>query len=202
MSIRQSVLALLAHQPMYGAQLKAEFEARTGNTWPLNVGQVYTTIARLERDGLVAPGAADEEGRIVYRLTGPGIREAARWWTDPVERDSAPRSELAIKLALAVTVPDVDVTAVVQVQRRATMRQLQDLTRLKRGPASTGGTDLAWSLVLENLIFGAEAEIRWLDHVESILARNARNGHHARTPAPATVSQPNPTDTDALQEQR
>ena len=104
MSVKQGLLALLAEEPMYGARLRAEFEARTGGTWPLNVGQVYTTLARLERDGLVkAAGAADDEGRISYRLTEAGRREVAQWWLSPVDRDSAPRDELAIKLALAVT---------------------------------------------------------------------------------------------------
>lgn len=173
MSIRNSMLALLADQPMFGAQLRAEFEARTGGTWPLNVGQVYATLARLERDGLVEPaGGADEEGRITYRLTTSGTHEVAHWWEEPVSRDSAPRSELAIKLALAVTVPNVDVAQVVHVQRAATIRQLQELTRLKRADRADRGPDsdeLAWSLILENLIFLAEAEVRWLDHVEGRL---------------------------------
>ena len=190
MTIRQSILALLSEQPMYGAQLKAEFESRTGSTWPLNVGQVYSTISRLERDGLVVPaGEADEEHRIVYGLTSDGRDAAARWWTDPVLRESAPRSELAIKLALAVTVPGVDVAAVVQVQRRATLQQLQELTRLKRrsgdDPDEAG---LAWELVLEHLVFTAEAEVRWLDHVESSLVR--RRGRPRPQPvAPARALQ-------------
>ena len=179
MSVKQGLLALLAEKPMYGARLRAEFEVRTGGTWPLNVGQVYTTLARLERDGLVkAAGAADDEGRIPYRLTEAGRREVAQWWLSPVDRESAPRDELAIKLALAVTVPGVDVRRVVQTQRTATLRHLQDLTRLKKhaGDQTTdgaGGADIAWLLVLENLIFSAEAEVRWLDHVEAMLAREA-----------------------------
>ena len=174
MTIRQSILALLSEQPMYGAQLKSEFETRTGSTWPLNVGQVYTTVARLERDGLVQSATeADDEHRIVYGLTETGRAAASRWWADPVDRDTAPRSELAIKLALAVTVPGVDVAAVVQVQRAATMRQLQDLTRLKRRSAAADPAGLAWSLVLESLVFAAEAEVRWLDHVESSLVRRS-----------------------------
>lgn len=174
MSIKHSLLALLTEQPMYGAQLKSEFEQRTGGTWPLNVGQVYTTLSRLERDGLVEhAGDPDGEGRFPYRLTDSGRRLADGWWRTPVDRDSAPRSELAIKLALAVTVPGVDVAAVVQSQRSATLQQLQDLTRLKRRQTSSAeqGGDLAWSLVLEHLSFTAEAEIRWLDHVESTLSR-------------------------------
>lgn len=187
MSVKQGLMALLAEGPMYGAQLRAEFEERTGGTWPLNVGQVYTTLSRLERDGFVeATGEADAEGRISYRLTEAGAAENATWWTTPVDRDSTPRDELTIKLALAVTVPGVDVRAVAQTQRTATLKHLHDLTRLKQSvvakqradetePSHPGAPDhdLAWLLVLENLIFSAEAEVRWLDHVETRLHREA-----------------------------
>ncbi|HET7798784.1 MAG TPA: PadR family transcriptional regulator [Humibacillus xanthopallidus] len=173
MSVKQGLLALLAEEPMYGARLRSEFEARTGGTWPLNVGQVYTTLARLERDGLVEPvGGSDDEGRIAYRLTAAGRSEIESWWLTPVDRDSTPRDELVIKLALAVTSPGVDVQRVVQTQRTATLRHLRDLTRLKsRASDEPDARDLAWLLVLENLLFGAEAEVRWLDHVESTLSR-------------------------------
>ena len=182
MSVRQGLLALLAKQPMYGAQLRSEFEARTGGTWPLNVGQVYTTLARLERDGLVeAAGGPDDDGRIAYRLTDAGREAVGRWWTTPVDRTDHPRDELAIKLALAVTVGDVDVPAVVQTQRTQTVRALQDLTRLKH--RATENDDLAWLLVLDNLVFAAEAEVRWLDHVEARLLRaGARSA-----PSPASA---------------
>jgi DNA-binding PadR family transcriptional regulator len=184
MSVKQGLLALLAEGPMYGAQLRVEFEERTGGTWPLNVGQVYTTLGRLERDGLVEPtGEADGEGRISYRLTEAGAGEVATWWQTPVDRDSTPRDELTIKLALAVTVPGVDVQAVAQTQRTSTIKHLHDLTRLKqqvmrkqrdaqRAPDGADH-DLAWLLVLEHLIFSAEAEVRWLDHVETRLHRKS-----------------------------
>lgn len=175
MSVKQGLMALLAQEPMYGARLRAEFEARTGGTWPLNVGQVYTTLARLERDGLVeALGGADDEGRIAYALTNSGRAEISRWWLTPVTRESTPRDELVIKLALAVTLPGIDVATVVQTQRTATLKHLRDLTRLKsRADEPVDGRDLAWSLVLENHLFAAEAEARWLDHVEARLARAA-----------------------------
>ncbi|HEY0948886.1 PadR family transcriptional regulator [Nocardioides sp.] len=177
MSVRQALLALLEQGPMYGYQLRAEFERRTGQTWPLNVGQVYTTLTRLERDGLVEGTGADAEGHVVYRATPAGREEVATWFTTPVARTQPPRDELAIKLALAVTVPGVDVGTVIQQQRSATMAALQDYTRLKRrGPdagESTDRADLAWGLVLDSLVFGAEAEIRWLDHCEARLRRAA-----------------------------
>src|SRR5215213_4140696 len=137
MPIRNGLLALLERGPMYGYQLRTEFEASTGATWPLNVGQVYTTLARLERDGLVEQVAGDVEstegdGHVVYRVTDHGRAEVLEWFTTPVPRTQPPRDELAIKLALAVTVPGVDVGTVIQQQRTATMSALQDYTRLKR----------------------------------------------------------------------
>lgn len=183
MSIRQAMLALLEQEPMYGYQLRTEFERRTGSTWPLNVGQVYTTLARLERDGLVEGTGSDEEGHLMYRVTGPGRAEVASWFSTPVARTQPARDELAIKLALAVTVPGVDVGAVIQQQRSTTMAALQDYTRLKRGAESSDASaDLAWGLVLDSLVFATEAEIRWLDHCEARVRRAAVE----RSAAPAT----------------
>ena len=181
MSIKHGLLTLLTAGPLYGARLRSEFERQTGGTWRLNIGQVYTTLARLERDGLVEHlDEPDEEGRHPYRLTSAGRQVVEAWWRTPVERESAPRSELAIKLALAVTVPGVDVTAVVQTQRAATLRSLQDLTRLKRQRPDSD--ELAWSLVLEHLIFAAEAETRWLDHIEATLSRHRAQSSPPRHP--------------------
>lgn len=182
MSIRQAMLALLEQGPMYGYQLRAEFEQRTGETWPLNIGQVYTTLSRLERDGLVEVvdhGGADDpasDRHVSYRATEAGRSEASAWFTTPVPRSQPPRDELAIKLAIAVTLPGVDVSELIQKQRTATMSALQDYTRLKRSgraaqPADPA--DLAWSLVLDSLVFDAEAEVRWLDHCEARLRRAA-----------------------------
>lgn len=190
MSVKHSLLALLGEGPRYGAALRAEFEERTGGTWPLNVGQVYTTLGRLERDGLVtregATGQDADSATIRYAVTPAGRAEVARWWAEPVDRTTTPREELAIKLALAVTVTGVDVPHLVQVQRRATMQHLQELTRLKRtGQPGAGAqeapapADLAWGLVLDNLIFTAEAELRWLDHVEARVTRAAGAGRSA-----------------------
>ncbi|NHC45183.1 PadR family transcriptional regulator [Motilibacter aurantiacus] len=182
MSVRQSLLALLEEGPSYGYQLRSAFEERTGSTWPLNVGQVYTTLARLERDGLVEPDSTDGEGHVFYRITDSGRAEVATWFASPVERTSPPRDELAIKLALAVTVPGVDVRGVIQAQRTATLRALQDYTRLK---VRAGDSDLAWTLVLDSLVFSAEAEVRWLDACEARLARAAAEARDRSTTAPA-----------------
>jgi DNA-binding PadR family transcriptional regulator len=173
MSVKMGVLAILVAGPGYGYQLRGEFEQRTGGTWPLNIGQVYTTLDRLERDGLVARGDADDEGHVVYTATDAGREAIAQWFSEPVPTKRG-RDELAIKFALAVTVPGVDVARLVQVQRAAAIAGLQDLTRLKR--QADPSTDLAWSLVLESMLFQTEAEVRWLDHVEASVARYAGAG--------------------------
>ncbi len=185
MSVKQALLALLEQQPMYGYQLRAEFEHRTGATWPLNIGQVYTTLSRLERDGLVEGTAADDDGHVFYRVTPTGRTEVSTWFTTPVPRSQPPRDELAIKLALAVTVPGVDIGTVIQQQRSASMAALQDYTRLKRSGRAARPTepaDIAWSLVLDSLVFDTEAEIRWLDHCEARLRRAAAERAHAGPP--------------------
>ncbi|GAA4228592.1 helix-turn-helix transcriptional regulator [Actinomadura meridiana] len=198
MSIRHGLLALLSQGPRYGYQLRAEFEASTGATWPLNIGQVYSTLSRLERDDLVTRVGADDEGRFVYRITPAGEADVLRWFGTPIARTDRPRDELAIKLALAVTTPGVDVAGVVQAQRAATLRALQDLTRLKAdAPAAPDGPeDLAWRLVLESMIFQAEAEVRWLDHCESFVAR-AEPGSPPVPPPPASAPHPARADGEA-----
>lgn len=172
MSVKHGLLALLCDGPRYGYELKSAFEARTGDAWPLNVGQVYTTLSRLERDGLVARDGQDAEGHDLYRLSAPGERELDAWWGGVVEREAPARDELAIKLALAVGTPGVDPREVLQRQRTATVRALQTHTRRRR--ALLDG-DTAAALVLDALVFAAEAEVRWLDHCEARLVR-ARNG--------------------------
>lgn len=164
MSIKHALLALLEQEPMYGYQLRAAFEERTAELWPLNIGQVYTTLSRLERDGLVEGGEANDDGQHIYKLTDAGRTELADWFGRAVPRDQPTRDELAIKVALAVASPSLDVAAVLQRQRSATMAALQEHTRRKRATS-----DIAYGLVLDSLIFAAEAEIRWLDHCEARL---------------------------------
>ncbi|WP_105036726.1 PadR family transcriptional regulator [Cryobacterium aureum] len=172
MSVRQSLLAILNQGPCYGYQLRAEFDRRTGSTWPLNVGQIYNTLDRLERDGLVQKADIDADGQNYVEITTAGRAEVAEWLGSPVVRTMATRDELAIKLAIAVTLPGVDIAQVIQVQRTQAMRTLQELTRTKNATADPESSEqLAWLLVIDLLIFAAEAEARWLDHSEHRLAR-------------------------------
>jgi DNA-binding PadR family transcriptional regulator len=185
MSIRHGLLALLERGPRYGARLRTEFETRTGSAWPLNIGQVYTTLARLERDGLVVQQGRDDAGHVLYALTDDGRAELRTWLIRPVERSNLPRDELAIKLAMAVGAPGVDVRAIVEAQRRHLSETMHAYTRLRAralAEAPAHRDEVAQLLVLEHLIFRTEAEIRWLDHCEARLLRLAE----------ATVTEPPP----------
>jgi DNA-binding PadR family transcriptional regulator len=131
MSIRHGLLALLDPGPRYGSRLRTEFEVRTGGAWPLNIGQVYTTLGRLERDGMVARAGVDEAGRVLYALTEAGRAELRGWFAWPVARGSPPRDELTIKLVMAVSVRGADVREVVEGQRRHVSRALHTHLRLR-----------------------------------------------------------------------
>jgi DNA-binding PadR family transcriptional regulator len=163
-SVRYGLLALLAEAPTHGYQLKTAFERRTGGSWVLNIGQVYTTLQRLERDGLVEPIGDDDERR-AYRITDAGRAALDDWFASPVVPEGPARDELTIKVLLAVAAGDVDVTDVIQRQRRASIEQLQAYTRRKA--KADPEQDLAFLILIDALIFRTEAEVRWLDACEA-----------------------------------
>jgi len=166
MGIKEGLMAVLAREDAHGYQLKQDLEAATGGTWHINVGQVYTTLQRLERDGLVVSVDTDEHGRIRYSLTEDGRVELEGWMGSPVELAAAGRDEISLKILLAAASSAAEARRVVEVQRGATMSVLQDYTALK---AADDKPDLAWLLHLDRLVFSAEAELRWLELVESRL---------------------------------
>lgn len=177
MSVRDAVLALLSQSASYGYQLKLEFERRTGSTWVVNVGQIYQTLDRLERDGLVEHLGVDEDGHQLVAATHAGRESARQWFSQPLARPDAPRNDLAMKIALAATLDGVDVYDVIQTQRLAVIARLQELTRSKAAVSDPDSPEeLAWQLSVDAEIFRAESEARWLDHTESRLRRLRERG--------------------------
>jgi DNA-binding PadR family transcriptional regulator len=170
-SVRHALLALLSEGPKYGLQLRQEFEARTGDVWPLNIGQVYTTLQRLERDGLVATDDNDKEGpQKNFRITSQGEEELSRWLRTPPDLTSPPRDELVVKVLVAVRAPGVDVHEVIQVHRHYLVQLMQQWTHLKEDEAQF---DLAFALVVDAELFRLDSLVRWLDAAEGRLKRAA-----------------------------
>jgi DNA-binding PadR family transcriptional regulator len=167
MSVRHALLALLIEGPKYGLQLRQEFEARTGEVWPLNVGQVYTTLQRLERDGMVESDS--EEGpQKGFRITGQGEAELMTWLRTPPDLSSPPRDELVIKILIAVQVPNVEVHEVIQRHRRYLVQLMQEWTRLKEYAADR---DVEFGLVVDAELFRLDAAVRWLDAADGRIKR-------------------------------
>lgn len=170
MAVREGLLALLGDGPRHGYQLKTAFEAATGGAWSLNVGQVYTTLDRLARDGYVDVDETDGQKR--YTITAAGREELAAWWqAGPVDAPP-PRDELLLKVLLAIEEgPDhalevltrhrTALTGLLQAQRRATRPRRQ----------SDQDDDLAAGLVADALVTRAEADLRWLDLCEDRILR-------------------------------
>ena len=169
MSVRHALLALLTEGPKYGLQLRLEFEQRTGDVWPLNVGQVYTTLQRLERDGFVASDEGGEEGpQKAFRITPAGEDELRRWLRTPPDLSSPPRDELVIKVLVAIRAPGVDVHEVIQVHRRHLVELMQQWTRLKEYAAAE---DVSFALAVDAELFRLDSVIRWLDSADGRIRR-------------------------------
>jgi DNA-binding PadR family transcriptional regulator len=174
MSVRHALLALLSEGPKYGLQLREEFEARTGEVWPLNVGQVYTTLQRLERDGLVESDGEGEDGpQKGFRITPAGGQELEAWLHTPPDLSSPPRDELVIKVLIALRMPDTDVFEVIQAHRRYLVQLMQQWTRIKEEAA---GGDLNLALAVDAELFRLDSVTRWLDTAEGRLKRGQYDG--------------------------
>jgi DNA-binding PadR family transcriptional regulator len=160
-SVPHALLALLSEGPKYGLRLQSEFESRTGEAWPLNVGQVYTTLQRLERDGLVETDAEEHErSRKRYRITPTGSQALTDWLRTPPDLVPPPRDELVIKVLVALQVPGTDVHEILQVHRRHVIEVMQRYTQIK---AAAKEDDVAIALVADAELFRLEAIVRWLD---------------------------------------
>lgn len=171
MSIRHAMLALLSESPKFGLRLRQEFESRTGQVWPLNVGQVYSTLQRLERDGLVESDDAEGEGlQKVFRITDDGTTELDSWLRTPPDSVPPPRDELVIKILVAVTVPGVDVPGILQAHRRHLIETMQRFTHLK---ADAAEHDIALALVVDAELFRLEGVLRWLDAADARLTQTS-----------------------------
>ncbi len=169
MSVRNGLLALLAEEPRHCYALKSDFEERTGQAWSINIGQIYSTLERLERDALVVPQGDEEGAGRSYLLTEQGRSQLEEWFAEPVLVDPPPRDELAIKLLLAVGAPQVDAARLIQRQRTALVGTLQRYTRQKE--TLDDDAQLPSMLLHDALILNVEAQLRWLDLCEARLHR-------------------------------
>jgi DNA-binding PadR family transcriptional regulator len=163
--MRHAVLALLADRPAHGYEIKRGLEERFGSVVaPLNAGQVYTTLQRLQRDELVYDDAIAQSGRPdkrVYQLTWAG-RLALEEWLGTESAPTRLRDDFFMKLVFAAELGLADPADLIERQRAAYLRSLKQLERV----LADGGADGTTALVIEGAALHLEADLKWLDRCE------------------------------------
>ena len=176
MSVRHALLAVLTEGTCYGYQLRTEFTRRTGTAAPLNVGQIYNTLDRLERDGLVVKGATDDAGHVPYTITAAGVADVEAWLSASVGAVGT-RDELLVKVTLALSLPDADAREVVRVERDGALREVAALARIRHElEADERRPSLARLLAVEAQESQTAARLSWLDAAERRIDESRATG--------------------------
>jgi DNA-binding PadR family transcriptional regulator len=172
LSIKYGILGLLSDGPLHGYDLKAACEELVPAS-PLNFGQVYTTLDRLERDGLVDHEVvcqAERPDKKVYALSAEGRRHLQEWLATPAPPATDPRHETALKLMLARRLKNVDPFKVIAAERRAGFERLRAASQ-DRAKARKEKAPLATILFLDLSVLQLEAFLKWLDRCEELLKK-------------------------------
>jgi DNA-binding PadR family transcriptional regulator len=194
--VQRALLALLSQQPRHGYELHDLFGAAIGGHWEVNSGQIYSSLERLARDGLVAEEAIEKGGgpdKRVWGVTDEGRADLADWFQSAVPREYRLRDEFYLKLMLAIVTRSGNPRRVVQVQRRELLQELHDL--LARRDAADPLRELAHILLLDSAIMHTDAEMRWLEMVEARL--DEIREQPIQLPTPRRRGRPRKTPVDA-----
>lgn len=166
--MREHVLALLGGERAHGYELKQSFEHEFGDLLPaLNAGQIYVTLGRLERDGLVVGKAVqgDGRGKRVYELTDAGQDALAAWIATPVPGRRL-KDEFFMKFVVLVSARLADSGGLLEGQRREYLQSLRDLNAL----LEANGMAPAAELLVEGAILHLKADLEWLELIEQRFA--------------------------------
>ena len=165
MTVRNALLAILTLGPAYGLQLSSEFRRRTGGAEQVVDAQMYMTLKRLHRDGVIEPLAKDASGKVPYSLTAQGRTEAEEWLAAPVPQDApGARDELALKVTLAATLPGADLRSLINAQSALAREELG--RALAEAP-----DDLLADVVLARRRSSLQAELEWLTEARTKLSQ-------------------------------
>ena len=166
--MRELFLALLAGDRAHGYELKQTLEQEFGDLLPaLNAGQIYSTLARLERDGLVVGQAVpgDSRRKRVYELTEAGRAALARWIETPVPGTRL-KDEFFMKFVVVASARLAEPKTLIDGQRREYLQSLRDLDAL----LAANGKGPAAELLVEGAVLHLKADLEWLDLIEQRLA--------------------------------
>ena len=186
MTVRHAVLGLLAQRPRHGYELRAAFEAVAGGAenWDLKPAQVYTTLARMERSGLVTEQSIEQDGgpeKRIYAVTPEGEAALRAWFAESTLPEHH-RDEFYLKLMLALISGVANPYRLIHIQRNCLYRELHAITSQRT--QADAGHELAKILLLDKAAMHLEADLRWLDMTE------ARLDEIRRQPLPEPETRP------------
>ena len=165
--MRYVFLALLAAGPSHGYELKRRYDGLFGAVWePINIGQIYVTLGRLERDGLVTHTAVRQEkgaDRKDYELTDLGRKALDEWLAEPPDVP-LPKSDLLLKL-VGGSLARSPIGNLIGEHRQRCLQALRDL----EGPAAEATAGSVADLLVQGTALHLQAELRWLDHCDHVL---------------------------------
>jgi len=168
--MKHPLLALLALGPTHGYELKQAFQERFGAAWPqINAGQIYVTLQRLEKDGLITGREVqqpDRPNKTVYSLTPRGTAELQRWFDAPAPVPRL-RDDFVTRVVLAQATAMADPGALIEQQRATYLRALRQLADVPTG----GNHHLLAALLVEGASLHIEADLKWLDRCEDLLGK-------------------------------
>lgn len=160
MSVKHAILGLLYDKPRHGYEIKIGFEQMVHKQWPLNTGQIYTTLDRLVRDQLVEPLGEDQQDRKQYIITERGREELKEWLLQPIKR-SLLKDELFFKLLCARKIHFAEVPHMISLQKKSLMQTMLQLTKLKNQLEPQQDQEML--LLIEGGILHVEADLKWLE---------------------------------------
>ncbi len=170
-----TLLGLLDTGPQHGYELKIRHDAQFPGARPLPFGQVYATLARLHRDGLVDVAAVESGAgpdRKVYVITPAGVADLERWIEEPTPIGQV-RSELLSRVVVAL-VTGRDPDALLDSQRAIHLARMREVTERRRG------ADLIGAMACDHDLFHLEADVKWIEHAAKRLQRGRANGGRGR----------------------
>lgn len=174
-SLKYGILGLLAEQPLHGYEVKSRFEELLGGTWEVNIGQVYATFQRLERDELIeAVGERGDRGKLAYRVTEAGRRSLEEWLETPEVEPQPMREEVYVKLLLGNRIGNGSLERLLSRQRSVHLQRLQDLAALEDRASRESQRGVV--LMLRGAILHTEADLKWfeacLEDIESWVTKS------------------------------
>ena len=174
MSIKHAILGLLAEAPGHGYDLRAAFETQLAPQSRLNYGQVYTTLERLQRDGLVANEVVSQTERPdkkVYSVTDRGRGELAEWLTQPSKLELDLRNETYLKIMLARRLEGFDPLETIAIERRACLERMHEVAQA-RAKTGSSAEPFGTRVLLDLALLRLEAFSKWLERCEELLGED------------------------------